>query len=268
MLSQAYLKETASKITSEYQIFNLSQENKLYKEIQDIDPAEHVRVSEGGLVKIRIATQEDTMLQVLAATIRQGWPDSKTEVPSTIKAYWPFRDELTEHDKIIYQGTKIIVPKALQPEMKQRIHHRADASVRRAKDVIFWPGMASEIRELVSQCFICNDYAAKQQKEPLISTEIPSRPWFIVAQDLFTFNQKSYLITVDFYSDFWELDPLTETSSETVVTCTKAHFSRYGIPDKVISDNGPQFRSQCYEDCKTMGILSHYQFTISPSKQW
>ena len=103
MLSQAYLKETASKITSEYQIFNLSQENKLYKEIQDIDPAEHVRVSEGGLVKIRAATEQDAMLQELAATIHQGWPESKTDAPLTIRAYWPFRDELTEHDKLIYK---------------------------------------------------------------------------------------------------------------------------------------------------------------------
>ena len=149
MLSRAYLKETASKITSEYQIFNLSQENKLYKEIQDIDPAEHVRVSEGGLVKIRAATEQDAMLQELAATIRQGWPESKTDAPLTIRAYWPFRDELTEHDKLIYKGTKIIIPKSLQAEMKQRIHHShqgADVSVRRARDVIFWPGMASEIR--------------------------------------------------------------------------------------------------------------------------
>ena len=113
---------------------------------------------------------------------------------------------------------------------------------------MFWPGMMSEIRHLADQCTICNDYAVKQQKEPLISTEIPIRPWSIVAQDLFTFDQKSYLITVDFYSDFWELDALTDTSSETIVARTKTHFARYGIPDKVITDNGPQFRSQLYED--------------------
>ena len=222
------------KSTSDYQIFNLKQEAKLYKEIQDIDPAEHVRVSERGLAKIRAATQQDPMLQEVAKTIHQGWPESKQDVPLLIRAFWPFRDEPTEHDKIIYKGTKIIIPKSMQPEVKQRIHisHQGlDACVQRTKDVLFWPGMASKIRHLVSQCSVCNDYAAKQQKEPLISTEIPSKPWSIVAQDLFTFDHRSYLITVDFYSDFWELDALTETSSETIVACTKAHFSQYGIPD-------------------------------------
>ena len=65
---------------------------------------------------------------------------------------------LTEHDKIIYKGTKIVIPKSMQPEMKQKIHfnHQGpDACVRRAKDVLFWPGMASEIRHVVSQCSVC-----------------------------------------------------------------------------------------------------------------
>jgi len=97
----------------------------------------------------------------------------------------------------------------------------------------------------------CNDYAVKQQKEPLISTEIPTRPWSMVAQDFFTFDQKSYPITVDFYSDFWELDTLTDTSSETIVAHTKVHFARYCIPDKVITDNGPQFHSQILQTSRS-----------------
>ena len=108
--------------------------------------------------------------------------------------------------------------------------------------------MENEIRHLASQCSTCNDYTTKQQKEPLLSPEVPTRPWAIVAQDLFTFAEKSYLITVDYYSDLWELDAVSDTSSETIVEHTKAHFARYGIPKKVITDNGPQFRAQLYEN--------------------
>ena len=108
--------------------------------------------------------------------------------------------------------------------------------------------MASEIRHLASQCSTCSDYKAKQQKEPLLSPEIPTTPWTIVAQDLFTFTGISYLITVDYYSDVWELDAVTDTSSETIIEHTKSHFAHYGIPVKVITDNGPQFRAQVYEE--------------------
>ena len=34
-----------------------------------------------------------------------------------------------------------------------------------------------------------------------------------------------YLITVDYYSDLWELDVVTNTSSEIIVEHTKAHFA-------------------------------------------
>ena len=74
-------------------------------------------------------------------------------------------------------------------------HQGAEASIRQAKDVLFWPGMNSEITNMVSQCAACNEYQSRQQKEPLMTSEIPTRPWQMVAQDLFTVNRENYLIT-------------------------------------------------------------------------
>ena len=51
------------------------------------------------------------------------------------------------------------------------------------------------------------------------------------------------LITVDYFSNFWEIDRLRDTKSSTCVCELKSHFARNGIPDVVISDNGPQFTS-------------------------
>ena len=42
------------------------------------------------------------------------------------------------------------------------------------------------------------------------------------------------------------MDLLPNTISETVIQYTKAHFARYGIPEIVITDNGPQFQLQQY----------------------
>lgn len=106
--------------------------------------------------------------------------------------------------------------------------------------------MTADIKDMVSQCSTCAEFMAKQQKEPLMTYKLPTRPWEIVAQDLFNHDKTDYLITVDYYSDYWELDRLIDTTSETVVQCTKAHFARYGIPNTVVTDNGPQFRSQEY----------------------
>ena len=104
----------------------------------------------------------------------------------------------------------------MRQQMLEKIHAShlgAEACKRMAKDVLFWPGMAAQILDRVDQCDACNAYMAKQQKETMISYEIPTRPWKIVSQDLF-----SYLITVDHYSDYWELDNVTGDISAEVIS--------------------------------------------------
>ena len=247
MLSRAYILDQNPIPSGDYQIFQVLQENRLFKEIEDIDPAKHVRLSEKGLTELREATRNDNTLKDLAKVIHRGWPELKQDIQPSIRTYWPYRDELIADNNIIFKGSKVVIPESMRSLMLQRTHasHQGpDASVRRARDVIFWLGMASEIRHQTSQCATCNSLAAKQQKQPLMSPEIPTTPWAKVAQNLFTYDGKPYLITVDYYSDFWELDAVSDTTSETIVKHTKAHFARYGIPETVITDNGPQFRAQ------------------------
>jgi len=81
-----------------------------------------------------------------------------------------------------------------------------------------------------------------------MSPEAPTAPWSMVAQGLFTFTGKAYLITVNYYRDFWELDAVKDMCSKTIIECIKVHFARYGILEKMIMDNGPQFRIQECED--------------------
>ena len=250
MLSRAYLNDMGKQKPAEYHIFQMQQEENLFKEIESINQIEYIRISDATHQEIRKHTQRDETLQELLTTILKGWPDKKEEVPACIRMYWGYRDEITVQNGVLFKGPRVVVPRSLQAEMLVRTHasHQgAEASIRRAREVIFWPGMTAEIKQQVSQCAVCSEYSAKQQKEPLMTYELPSRPWKMVAQDLFTWDQKDFLITVDYYSDYWELDELADTTSLTVIDCTKKHFARYGVPDRVITDNGPQFRSQEYE---------------------
>ena len=129
--------------------------------------------------------------------------------------------------------------------MLQRVHSShvgADACIRKAKDTLFWPRMAHEIRDFVEKCGICNQFQKAQPKQTMISYEFPSLPWDYVSLDLFVESDKNYLIIVDHYSDYWELCKLTKnTSSTAVISACKEQFARHGIPRTVITDNGPQF---------------------------
>ena len=71
--------------------------------------------------------------------------------------------------------------------------------------------------------------------------EVPQRPWEKIAVDLLTQDQKDYLVPVNYYSGFWELDRLRTTDYGAVLRKLKSHFARYGCPCQRVSDNASQF---------------------------
>ena len=71
--------------------------------------------------------------------------------------------------------------------------------------------------------------------------ESPTRPSESIATDLLVFYGKDYLVTTDRYFNFFEVDRLYLKLSSEVITKRKAHIARYGIPNKLMSDSGPNF---------------------------
>ena len=114
----------------------------------------------------------------------------------------------------------------------------------------------------MSKCDLCNSCKTEQQKEPLKYYESPTRPWKGITADLFVFHGKDYLVTTDRYSNFFEVDRLYSKSSSEVITNMKAHIARYGIPNKLMSDNGPNFTSR---EFKLFSDYSIEHITSSPT---
>ncbi|KAK2559036.1 hypothetical protein P5673_018671 [Acropora cervicornis] len=77
-------------------------------------------------------------------------------------------------------------------------------------------------------------------------TQYP-QPWEQVSVDQFELDKRHYLIMVNFYNNFWEVDSLSSTSAKAVINKLRTHFARYGCPDCLISDNGPQFMASEFE---------------------
>ena len=122
--------------------------------------------------------------------------------------------------------------------------------------------MNSDLNNYISQCSICRTTSYSQLKESLKSHDVPDHPWAKAATYLLSFKEKDYLILVDYYSKFWEIDLLPNTESFTVVRKLKAHFARYGIPDILMSDNGPQYTAQNFKRVSESYEFQH--ITSSP----
>ena len=197
-----------------------------------MDP-EPNRVTPYTLQQIRQETAKDPVLASLHMVIMNGWPSERKEAPEVLRLYWNFRDENSVYDGFLYRSHEVIVPATLRDEMLQKIHkaHQgADSSIRRARESLFWPGMQTAIREKCLSCGLCAQYLSERPREPMKSHKIPTRPWSKISVDLFQLDGSNYLVMVDHYSDFFELDPLGgNTTANAVIRAMKRQFARYGI---------------------------------------
>ncbi|MEW8560660.1 MAG: RNase H-like domain-containing protein, partial [Candidatus Thiodiazotropha sp.] len=222
-------------------------------------------ISDRKLKEIKQMTDQDPTLETLKSVVMQGWPELRKHCPESILDFWNYRDELSVIDGLILKGQNIIIPAALRSRMLDILHvghFGCDKTLRRARDLMFWPRISADIKEMVLNCSTCIEHRNSNAKEPLLPHEIPEYPWQNVATDLFTWDDKNYIIIVDYYSNYFEVEILSSTKSSAIVSKLKRVFSTHGIPEKVVSDNGPQFSSQEFRE-----FADHWDFhhsKISP----
>ena len=195
-LSRAYVEQTEEVAVSDVELVNMAQ---------------YLPISSTRILEIRSASEEDPELSALKSIVLQGWPEERKNVPPTITVYFSFRDEISVQDGLLFRGDRVIIPKRLRGLMKEKIHAShmgVESCLRRARECIYWPNMSAELKEYIGSCSTCRSFETAPSKETLMSHDIPNRPWEKVGTDLFSIKEKNYLITVDYFSNFWEIDRL------------------------------------------------------------
>ena len=208
---------------------------------------ESLPASDSRREEIRKHQEEDHICRQVVQYCKEGWPE---RVKGPLKLYQPHQAELTVNNGLLLKGSQLVVPLALRDDMLDRIHtgHQGVTKCRaRARQLVWWPGMGRQIEETVLNCAVCIE-KNQQRAEPMIPSSLPEFPWQEVATDLFQFRIHQYLLVIDYYSRFIEIAKLTSTTSQAIVSHLKSIFSRYGIPERLISDNGPQYASAEFAD--------------------
>ena len=227
---------------------------------------ENLPCSQSKLSALKEETLKDMELTILKDTVSRGWPENKRQINPRITQYWNFRDEISYFDGLLLKGEKVIVPRSMQKTIIEQIHQKShlgiNKCINRLKDVFFWSGMSAQIKDIISQCSICNEFRGTQQKEPMIPHEIPTKPWEICATDLFELDKDTYIVIADYFSKFFEVKKISSSSSKTVINILKENFSRYGIPVILKSDNGPAYSSSEFRDFANSYGFEH--ITSSP----
>ncbi|UYV65294.1 K02A2.6-like [Cordylochernes scorpioides] len=249
----------------------LSIKERAKKELEDTYLEENFEVlmttptNKSSYEELQTLTKEDQELQELKTLILYGWPNYKSAVPESCKKYWPYRDELSTNEDLIFKGSRVFIPLRWKAKILKLIHegHQGTNScLRRARDSIYWHGISQDIINTVENCRTCQANQRNKTKEPMIIKEIPSLPWEIVAADIFSIKGKNYLLITDNYSGFIDFKEMKTMNSAETIESLKKWFSVHGIPRLLETDNGPNFTSRDFKDFQKKWLFDHQ--TSSP----
>ena len=66
-----------------------------------------------------------------------------------------------------------------------------------------------------------------------------------------------FLIVIDSFSKWLEVLPTKSTTSAATITLLRKVFVNFGLPEHIISDNGPQFVSEEFENFLRKNNIRH-----------
>ena len=129
--------------------------------------------------EIQHASLQDVHLQQLKTFIIAGWPHTKDELHTSIRPYWPYREELAVIDGVILKGRHIIIPDSL----KQQVHAQLDTNhmgIEKTKllahESVFWHSINANIEAYIKLCATCLEFKQIQPKEKIMHHNIALRP--------------------------------------------------------------------------------------------
>ena len=194
--------------------------------------------------QVQQATRVDPCLSKVMQYARDDWPAS---VPEALKPYRNRHTELNVEGDCLLWGTRVIIPKKLQGSVLNELpsnHPGVSRMKSVAQSYVWWPGLDQNIEDLVKGCIPCQSVKSAPPIAPLHPWIWPSKPWQRIHVDFAgPFLGRMFIIIVDAHSKWPEMYEMSSTSTDSTIAILRHVFVAYGLPQQLVSDNGPQFAS-------------------------
>lgn len=186
----------------------------------------------------------DAELNKIYSFVMSGWPENRTDA---IRTYFNKRMTLSEENGCLFYCHRIIIPKTLQNEVLKMLHDTHIGMSRMkllAKRHVWWIGIDSDIEKYARYCEPCQLNQDTPSNIKLASW--PETEYFFerIHIDFYEYNDLTYLITVDTYSRWIDIQKMSNTKAEKVIDTLRTMFTYFGLPKSMVSDNGPPFDSK------------------------
>lgn len=147
-------------------------------------------------------------------------------------------------------------------------HLGADKTLKKIQEKYYWPRMSTEIKRYCSACEDC-----KMSKHPNITRnptmgkqKVADLPWQIISVDYVGPFPRSkqgntmLLVVTDLFSKFVVIQPMREAKTTTLIKFIENMiFLQFSVPEIIISDNGPQFKSVLFTSLLKKYKVTHWR---------
>lgn len=210
--------------------------------------------------QIATETARDPILSRVLRCVQYGWlEDSYNQ--DFLKPYYSKCSELTTEQGCIMWGMRVVVPKKLQNKILTELHdsHLGVVKVKSlARQHVWWPNIDSAIEDLISKCKHCISAKKNPPHSPLHPWEWPTKPWQRIHIDFAgPIANLNLLLLVDAHSKWPEIIPMRSTTAKATIFQLKLIFARFGLPERIVTDNGPQFSSDEFKDFTRRNGIRH-----------
>ena len=224
------------------------------------------------------AQEADPVLGIIIKRLREGMPDQdwckNTDSPE-VSQYKREQNSLVLQKGILYRQARpresdenllqLVLPAAyrevaLKEYHNEVVHLGLECMLDLMCDRFFWPCMAVQAKEHIGKCRPCLAFKARQPKAPLENI-MATHPLELVHLDFLCLEpgkgqEENVLVITDHFTRYAQaFVARTQTAQMTVKTLWDKFIVHYGLPKKILTDQGRNFESQLVADlCELMGV--------------
>ena len=208
--------------------------------------------------RLKRVTQTDPVLSQVFRYVQEGWP---SVLDAEFRPYGNHRNELTAEAGCLLWGLRVVIPESCQKEVLRELHVSHPGMVKMkslARIHVWWPGIDKSIEQVVRSCEACQSVRNYLSSALLHPWAWPDGPWNRIHVDFAgPFQDSMFMVIVDAYSKWLEVVPMATTTTEKTLEVLRSMFARYGVPEQLMSNNGPQFTSAEFDMCMKANGVKH-----------
>lgn len=207
---------------------------------------------------IRRETRTDSLLSKVLFYTQSGWPSKVSD--DALAPYFVRRHELSVDRECVTWGNRVIVPLSLRDKVLSLLHEGHPGMARMkmlSRSHVWWPRLTPDVEQKVKECVTCQLTQNAAPKVPVMSWGVAGRRWERVHLDFAHRDQHWFLVLIDSYSKWVEVFLMRSTNSEKTIEKLRTVFAAYGLPEEVVTDNGPQFTSELFETFMSRNGIRH-----------